>query len=130
MASKNTVSLIGRLGNNPEIKTFENGGKIANFSLATSERWKDKNTGDKKEKTEWHKISANGKVVDVIEKYIKKGDQVGIEGKLTTRSWEKEGTTFYSTEIIVRELIMLGGGSKDQINQNSTPSQEDEDLPF
>ena len=100
--------LIGNQGNNPEIKTLEGSNKVANFSLATSERWTDKQ-GQKQETTEWHNISVFGNLVDVVEKFVKKGDRLYIEGKLKTRLWEKDGITKYSTDIICTNFTMLGG---------------------
>lgn len=111
--SLNKVQLIGNLGRDPEIKTFENGGKVANLAIATSESWKDKTTGERKEKTEWHRVSIfNDGLVGVVEKYLKKGAKVYIEGQLETRKWtDKDGKDQYSTEIVLRpysgELQML-----------------------
>jgi len=111
--SMNKVLLIGRLGNDPEARTFQNGGGVVSFSLATSERWKDGN-GERKERTEWHRVSVFTEGLrDVVEKYLHKGDLVSIEGKLETRKWtDAQGTDHYSTEVVLRpfrgELIMLG----------------------
>lgn len=111
--SMNKVLLIGRLGNDPEARTFQNGGGVVSFSLATSERWKDGN-GECKERTEWHRVSVFTEGLrDVVEKYLHKGDLVSIEGKLETRKWtDAQGTDHYSTEVVLRpfrgELIMLG----------------------
>jgi len=146
--SLNKVLLIGRLGADPEIKQMVNGKSVARISLATSQSWKDKNTGEKKEKTEWHRIVVfNEGLVNVVQQYLKKGAQVYVEGQLSTRKWkdEKSGQDKYSTEVVIQgynsSLTMLGGG-----NQNSTssqvskqnlenPSQEishemDDDIPF
>ncbi len=116
--SKNRVSLIGRVGKDPEVRHLESGTIVANLSLATSESYKDKQ-GQKVEKTEWHNIAIFGKAAEIAEKYVKKGDQLGIEGKLATRSWEKDGITKYTTEIVVDpfkgEIILLGG------NQSASP---------
>ena len=103
--SLNKVLLIGRLGADPEIKQMVNGKNVARFSLATSNSWKDKNTGEKKEKTEWHRIVIfNEGLVNVVQQYVKKGTQVYIEGQLTTRKWrdEKTRTDRYSTEIVLQ----------------------------
>ena len=103
--SLNKVLLIGRLGADPEIKQMVNGKNVARFSLATSNTWKDKNTGEKKEKTEWHRIVIfNEGLVKVIQQYVKKGAQVYVEGQLTTRKWkdEKAGVDKYSTEIVLQ----------------------------
>jgi len=112
--------LIGNLGNDPEVRSFGNGGKVANFSLATSEKWKDKNTGDRKEKTEWHRVAVFGEgLVNVVERYVKKGSKLYIEGKLQTRKWQdRDGNDKYTTEIVLQgpgcKLTMLG--SKDDNN--------------
>ncbi|MES2499584.1 MAG: single-stranded DNA-binding protein, partial [Pseudomonadota bacterium] len=99
MASVNKVILVGSLGRDPEVKYMANGEAVANFSMATSENWKDK-AGVKQEKTEWHNVVAYRKLAEIIGEYLKKGSPVYIEGKLQTRKWEKDGVTRYSTEII------------------------------
>ena len=105
---RNKVQLIGNIGNTPEIITLESGKKLAKFSLATNESYKDA-SGQKIEKVEWHNLVAWGKTSDVIEKYLTKGKEVAIEGKLTSRSYDtKEGEKRYITEIVVNELLMLG----------------------
>lgn len=99
--SVNKVELIGRVGKDPEVKELQNG-PVANFSVATSESWKDKDTGDWKEKTEWHNIAVwNKKTIEYIERNIHKGDLVRIEGKIQTRSWEKDGEKKYATDIVI-----------------------------
>ena len=146
--SLNKVLLIGRLGADPEIKQMVNGKSVARLSLATSQSWKDKTTGEKKEKTEWHRIVVfNEGLVNVVQQYLKKGAQVYVEGQISTRKWkdEQSGQDKYSTEIVIQgynsSLTMLGGG-----NQNSIPSQDnkqniedssqaapndlDDDIPF
>ena len=106
---RNKVQLIGNLGNDPEIITLESGKKLAKFSLATNESYKDAN-GEKQTKTDWHNLVAWGKTADIIEKYITKGKEIAIEGKLSTRSYEtKEGEKRYITEVVCNELLMLGG---------------------
>lgn len=148
--SVNKVILVGNLGKDPEIRSFQNGGRVASFSIATSENWKDKATGEKKEKTEWHRISVlNDKLVEVVERYLKKGAKVYIEGQLETRKWtDKDGNEKYSTEVVLRpfrgELTMLdgksGGGSYSNNNDeppafgpsagsSSVPDLND-DIPF
>lgn len=118
--SVNKVILVGNVGNEPEIRTFQNGGRVANLSLATSESWKDKNTGERKDKTEWHRVSVtNEGLIKVIENYVKKGSKLYIEGQLETRKWQDQsGQDKYSTEVVLRpyrgELTMLdarGGGA-------------------
>ena len=107
MSIKNSVRLIGRLGNEPEIKTFESGKKNASFSLATNEVYYN-NEGEKMEETQWHNIVVWGNKVETIEQYLKKGSEVAIEGKLSYRSYEKEGDKRYISEIIVNEFFMVG----------------------
>lgn len=105
----NKVQLIGRLGKDPEVRNLESGNTVANFSMATSEKYKDKGSGETKEKTEWHNIVAWNNTAKIAGKYLHKGDMVYVEGKIATRSWEKEGITRYTTEIIIFNLVMLGG---------------------
>jgi single-strand DNA-binding protein len=107
-AMKNTVQLIGNVGNDPEIKTFDGGKKLANITIATNDSYKN-DKGEKVEQTEWHKVVAWGRTADLIEKYVTKGLQIGIEGKLTHRSYDdKNGEKKYITEIVVNELLLLG----------------------
>lgn len=114
MANVNKVILLGRVGQDPEIRTFDDGGKIANFSLATSERYTDRN-GDKIETTEWHNIVANGRFADLVDDYVRKGDQLYVEGKLRTRSWETQrGEKRYTTEIIIRSMEFFSSGRRDE----------------
>ena len=146
--SLNKVLLIGRLGADPEIKQMVNGKSVARLSLATSQSWKDKNTGEKKEKTEWHRIVVfNEGLVNVVQQYLKKGAQVDVEGQLSTRKWkdEQSGQDKYSTEILIQgynsSLTMLGGGNQNsttsQVNKNNNDegsqieqSDLDDDIPF
>ena len=113
--SVNKVILIGNLGADPEIKSFQNGGKIANIRIATSEQWKDRMTGERKERTEWHNVVINGEgLVGVVERYLKKGSKVYIEGSLRTRKWQdRDGNDRYTTEVYVGrfrgELTLLDG---------------------
>ena len=140
MSSLNKVQLIGNLGNDPDII---NEGKIAKFSLATSESWKDKASGERKTKTEWHNIVVyNEGLVGVIQQYVKKGSKVYVEGQLQTRKWEdKDGVTKYTTEIVLQNfngtLTMLGEKNSSQASSTSsnTPSTDtsteiDDDIPF
>ena len=124
--SLNKVLLIGRLGADPEIKQMVNGKSVARLSIATSQSWKDKSTGEKKEKTEWHRVVVfNEGLVNVVQQYLKKGAQVYIEGQLSTRKWkdEQSGQDKYSTEILIQgynsSLTMLGGGGRGIQNDNS-----------
>ena len=123
--SVNKVILIGNLGRDPEIRTFQNGGKVANLRIATSESWKDRNTGERKEKTEWHSVAVMSEgLVGVVERFLKKGSKVYVEGSLETRKWQDQsGQDRYSTEVVLRNfggtLQMLdgrgegGGGGRD-----------------
>jgi len=149
--SLNKALLIGRLGADPEIKQMVNGKSVARLSLATSQSWKDKNTGEKKEKTEWHRIVVfNEGLVNVVQQYLKKGAQIYIEGQISTRKWkdEQSGQDKYSTEIVIQgynsSLTMLGSGgggisndmSNQQINKNSdqgvkeSQNDLDDEIPF
>ena len=146
--SLNKVLLIGRLGADPEVKQMVNGKSVARLSLATSQSWKDKNTGEKKEKTEWHRIVVfNEGLVNVVQQYLKKGAQVYVEGQLSTRKWkdEQSGQDKYSTEILIQgynsSLTMLGGGNQKNIGSQDnkqtfddspapTQSDLDDDIPF
>ena len=140
--SVNKVVLIGNLGKTPEIRTMQNGSKVANLSLATSENWRDKSTGERKEKTEWHRVVIFGSLAEVAEKYLDKGSKVYIEGSLQTRKWtNKDGHDQYSTEIVVQgfggSLVMLDGkGDKSDTpvadNARATKSDDmpDDDIPF
>jgi single-strand DNA-binding protein len=143
MAGLNRAQLLGRLGKDPESRQANNQ-TVTNFSIATSETWKDKVTGEKKETTEWHNIVAWRGVGDIAAKYLKKGDMVYVEGKLKTRSWEKDGVTRYVTEILVDNLVLIGGnksgGSSNSPDSNSASSAPpssttstfmgEDDLPF
>ena len=131
--SLNKVQLIGRLGADPDIKQMVNGKSVARLSLATSQTWKDRNSGEKKEKTEWHRIVVfNEGLVNVVQQYLKKGAQVYIEGQLSTRKWkdEQSGQDKYSTEIVLQgynsTLTMLGGTNAN--NTTSLPSGKNDDF--
>ena len=135
--SLSKVLLIGRLGADPEIKQMVNGKSVARLSLATSQSWKDKNTGEKKEKTEWHRVVVfNEGLVNVVQQDLKKGAQVYVEGQITTRKWkdEQSGQDKYSTEVVIQgynsSLTMLGGGNSGSgiANDNSQISNNTEDL--
>lgn len=152
----NKVILIGTCGQDPEVRYTGNGGAVANVSLATSEQWKD-SSGNKQEKTEWHKVVFFGKIAEIVGEYVRKGSQIYIEGKLQTREWEKDGIKRYTTEVVVDQrgvLQLLGGGkgeqsssqqsqpSRNSTTQNNRPNQQpqssdnpsydsfDDDIPF
>ena len=145
MSGVNKVILVGRLGKDPEVRHLENGATVANFSIATSETYKDRQTGERREQTEWHNVVLWRGLAEVAEKYVKKGDMIYIEGKLRTRSWEKDGITRYTTEVVGDNMTMLGGGNTNNSgggmtspNQMEQPGQESDmpmdsasdDLPF
>ena len=127
--SVNKVILLGNLGRDPEVRNFPNGGKVANFSIATSETWKDRNTGERRERTEWHNISiTNEALVRVAEQYLKKGSKVYVEGQLETRKWQDQaGNDRYTTEVVLRpyrgELTMLDSRSSSSDLEGSDYSQ-------
>lgn len=153
MSGVNKVILVGRLGKDPEVRHLESGVAVASFSVATSETYKDRNSGERKEITEWHNVVLWRGLAEVAEKYLNKGDMVYIEGKLRTRSWEKEGVTRYTTEVVGDNMTMLSpkgssGGSggeyyapeaagnksgkeSDYTSPGSDiPQNESDDLPF
>ncbi len=141
MASVNMVVLVGRVGKEPEIKALANGNSVANFSVATSETWKDKTSGEKQEKTEWHNITIYGKLADIVGKYVHKGDMLYLRGKLQTRKWtDKAGVDRYTTDVVCDDMTMLGGKKPqgDSATESSTAAVPagaagkdlDEDIPF
>ncbi len=155
VGSVNKVILLGNLGRDPEIRSMQSGGKMASFSIATSKRWKDKNTSEQKEKTSWHNIVVFGDgLVDIVEKYVKKGSKIYVEGELQTRKWQdQEGKDRYSTEVILQgyncNLTLLDSRNQSNISSDnqsekiqdnsiddsfgessSDSSQLDEDIPF
>jgi single-strand DNA-binding protein len=130
MSSVNKVILVGNLGRDPEVRSTQGGARIANLSIATSERWKDKSSGEAKERTEWHRVVVfNDRLSEVCEKYLRKGSKVYIEGALETRKWtDQSGQEKYSTEIVLRqfkgELVMLDG-KRDGEPATATQAQDD-----
>lgn len=127
----NKVILVGTCGQDPEVRYLPNGNAVANLSLATSEQWTDKQTGQKVEKTEWHRVSLFGKVAEIAGEYLRKGSQVYIEGKLQTREWEKDGIKRYTTEIVVdmRGTMQLLGGRPQGDNQGDQTRQQPRPQP-
>jgi len=111
MASINKVILIGNLGRDPETRFLPSGSAVANISVATTDTWKDKTSGEKKEATEWHRVVFFGRLAEIVGEYLKKGSQVYVEGRLQTRKYEKDGQDHYSTEIIADTMKMLGSRS-------------------
>lgn len=138
--SVNKVILVGNLGADPEVKSFQNGGKIANLRIATSENWKDRTTGERKERSEWHNVVINGDgLIGVVERYLKKGSKVYLEGSLRTRKWQdRDGNDKYTTEVVIAgmggTLTMLDGPGKSDNrhpNQNGFGTDHDlNDAPF
>ena len=145
MAGVNKVILVGNLGKDPEVRHLESGVMVANFPLATTESYKDRNTGERRQVTEWHNVVLWRGLAEVSEKYLKKGNQVYVEGKLRTRSWQdQEGNTRYTTEVIADNMTMLGGRPAEStvataaapvVNETASPnitavSDDSDDLPF
>ncbi len=114
----NKALIIGTLGQDPDVKYTASGAPVVNVSVATNESWKDKSTGDQVEKTEWHRIVVFGKLAEICAQYLKKGSQVYFEGKIQTRTWDKEGVKMYTTEIVANEMQMLGGKPSGAPNAN------------
>ena len=133
--SVNKCIIVGNLGKDPEVRSFQNGGRVASLSIATSERWKDKQTGEIKERTEWHRVSiVSEPIVGIAESYLKKGSKVYIEGQLETRKWtDKEGLEKYATEVVLRPykgvLTMLDGAKNAGIEQTHTAAPLTSDAP-
>lgn len=122
----NKVILVGNLGKDPETRYFPDGGAVTNVTLATSESWKDKNTGEQQERTEWHKVSFRGRLAEIAGEYLRKGSKVYIEGKLQTRKWQdQQGNDRYTTEIQANEMQMLDGkgGNSGNDDYNQAPQQ-------
>ena len=124
----NKAIIVGTVGKDPEVKYMPSGEAVVNISLATNEKWKDKQTGEKKERTEWHRVTMYGRLAEVVGEYIRKGSQLYVEGKLQTRKWDKDGQTHYSTEIVCFQMQMLGGVRPKTDATAREPGQDDE--PF
>lgn len=140
MRGVNKVILVGNLGNDPDVRHLPDGGTVTNISVATSESWKDKNTGQQNERTEWHRVVFFRRLAEIAGEHLRKGSKVYIEGKLRTRQWEKEGQKHYSTEIVADEMQMLDSrgestGGYDHANAGGSASHssggyEDDGIPF
>jgi single-strand DNA-binding protein len=139
MAGVNKAIIVGNLGRDPEIRYTPSGVPVASFSVATSDEWKDKDTGAKQERTEWHRIVAWRGLADVCGKYLRKGSQVYIEGRIQTRSWEdRDGVQRYTTEIVAQNMLMLGSPMKQERSQDSSGGYRndepaaipEDDIPF
>lgn len=136
----NKVHIVGNLGADPDVRYSANGNAVTKIRVATSDQWKDKQTGEMQERTEWHRITSFGRLAEIMGEYLKKGSQVYVEGKLQTSTYEKDGQTHYSTDIIANEMQMLGGRSQsDNRSQNGNDGQAkapaggddfDDDIPF
>ena len=137
----NKCILVGHLGNDPEVKYMPSGGAVTNVSLATTESWKDKTSGEKVERTEWHRLVFFGKLAEIVGEYVRKGSQIYVEGKLKTRKWDKDGVDMYTTEIVCDEMQMLGGKGdagqappQRQVPKQNLPSSDfddkSDDIPF
>lgn len=142
----NKVILVGNLGKDPEVRYMPSGSAVANITLATTESWKDKQTGDQQERTEWHNVAFFNRLAEIVGEYLKKGSQIYVEGKLRTRKWQdKNGNDRYTTEIVASEMQMLGsrgGGSTGYSNEAPAPAKPemaaaggsspdfDDDIPF
>ena len=118
----NKAIVVGNVGQDPEVRFMPNGNAVANISVATSERWKDKNTGDQQERTEWHRVVFFNRLAEIVEQYVNKGSKLYVEGRLQTRSWEQDGVKRYTTEIVASEMQMLDSRSADS-NQGHTTNQ-------
>ena len=133
MAGVNKVILVGRLGRDPEIRYTPSGSAVANFAVATSEEWKDRETGEKQERTEWHRIVAWRRLGEICGEYLHKGSQVYIEGRLQTRAWEdRDGNKRYTTEVVAQTMQMLGSAGKEgrsSMMDDRSPAEEPIDVP-
>ncbi len=136
MSSVNKVILVGNLGQDPEVKYMPSGGAVTNISIATTDTWKDKASGERKEKTEWHRVVFFNRLAEIAGEYLKKGSQIFIEGNLRTQKWQDQnGQDRYTTEIVAREMQMLGGkpdnnDEKPRRDSDSEPDISIGDIPF
>lgn len=134
----NRVIIIGNIGQDPETKFLPSGEAVTNLSVATSESWKDKNSGERKDRVEWHRVTAFGRLAEIISEYARKGSKVYISGSLRTRKWEKDGQPHYTTEIVAKEMQLLDRKESDERNQNPIKKPEaggaddigDDDIPW
>lgn len=130
MKGVNKVILVGRLGQDPENRFFPDGSCVANCTLATSEKWKDKQTGEDRERTDWHRLTFNGRIAEIATQYLTKGSLIYIEGKLVTRKWQnQQGQDQYTTEINVRDMQMLGNNTGQQAKPQQAPIQHQQHKP-
>ena len=122
----NKVTLIGNLGNDPEVRYSGNGNAVANVSLATAESWRDKDSGEQQERTEWHRVVFFGRLAEIVSEYLHKGSQIYVEGRLQTNKWQdKEGNDRYTTQIVANEMQMLGGRGGTSNNKEPAPESDD-----
>lgn len=126
----NKVTLIGNLGNDPEVRYSGNGKAVANVSLATAESWRDKDSGEQQERTEWHRVVFFGRLAEIVSEYLHKGSQIYVEGRLQTNKWQdKEGNDRYTTQIVANEMQMLGSRSGGVNNQEPMPEEPVDNSP-
>ena len=135
MPSLNRVEIIGHVGKDPESRFLSDGRAVVNFSIATSESWKDKETGEKKDKTEWHRVTAFGKLAEIIGQYCTRGKLVYVDGKLTTRKWQdKSGADRYTTEVVCDSMLLLGGRgeapAEKPVAKTAPLAEMTDDIPF
>ena len=142
MGSVNSVFIVGHLGADPEVKYLQNNRAVCNLSVATSETWRDKQSGEKKEKTEWHRVTCFGEQAENCGKFLAKGRLVAVQGKLQTRSYDKDGQKHYATDIVADRITFLGGGERgdrdtasqaprtDHDTGSQVPPNESDDVPF
>lgn len=130
----NKVILVGHLGADPETRYMPSGGAVANVSLATEESWKDRDTGEKKSRTEWHRVTFYNRIAEVVSEYLRKGSLIYVEGKLRTRKWQDQsGNDRYTTEVIAEQMQMLGGRERSgaaQSQPSQSPEELNDDIPF
>lgn len=125
MRGVNKAIIVGTMGQDPEVRHNQAGNAMANLSLATNESWKDKQTGEKKERTEWHRVSMFGRLAEIAGEYLSKGSHLYIEGQIRTRKWtDQQGQDRYTTEVVAREMQMLGGGQQQGAPQRQAPPQQ------
>ena len=127
--SVNKVTLIGNLGNDPEMKALPSGSQVANLSIATTDSWRDRNSGEKQERTEWHRVVCFDSLAEICGQYLRKGSRIYIEGSLRTRSWEQDGQKRYATEIVGREMMMLDGRGETDMGAQAPMQPRSQSAP-
>ena len=127
--SVNKVTLIGNLGNDPEMKALPSGSQVANLSIATTDSWRDRNSGEMQERTEWHRVVCFDRLAEICGQYLRKGSRIYIEGSLRTRSWEQDGQKKYATEIVGREMMMLDGRGEGDMTTSAPMQSRPQSAP-